>query len=57
VSLSSPKRSIASFAPNLIYFNEVDKGGDFAACEEPELFSSELRAAFRSMRQEEGSLS
>jgi len=34
----------------LIYFNEVDKGGHFAAWEEPELFSSELRAAFRSLR-------
>jgi|Tabmets5t2r1_1033131.scaffolds.fasta_scaffold56423_1 pimeloyl-ACP methyl ester carboxylesterase len=36
--------------PNLIYFNKVDKGGHFAAWEEPELFSSELRAAFRSLR-------
>jgi hypothetical protein len=35
---------------NLIYFNEVDKDGHFAAWEEPELFSSELRAAFRSLR-------
>jgi pimeloyl-ACP methyl ester carboxylesterase len=35
---------------NLIYFHEVDKGGHFAAWEEPELFSQELRAAFRSMR-------
>jgi pimeloyl-ACP methyl ester carboxylesterase len=36
--------------PNLIYFNEVDKGGHFAAWEEPELFASEMRAAFRSLR-------
>lgn len=35
---------------NLIYFNEVEKGGHFAAWEEPELFASELRAAFRSLR-------
>jgi pimeloyl-ACP methyl ester carboxylesterase len=35
----------------LIYFNEVDKGGHFAAWEQPELFSIELRAAFRSLRQ------
>ena len=35
---------------NLIYFNEVNKGGHFAAWEEPELFSAELRAAFRSLR-------
>jgi pimeloyl-ACP methyl ester carboxylesterase len=34
----------------LIYFNEVDKGGHFAAWEEPELFATELRAAFRSLR-------
>jgi len=36
--------------PNLIHFNEVDKGGHFAAWEQPELFSAELRAAFRSLR-------
>jgi pimeloyl-ACP methyl ester carboxylesterase len=35
---------------NLIYFHEVDKGGHFAAWEEPELFSAEIRAAFRSLR-------
>jgi len=35
---------------NLIYFNEVDKGGHFAAWEQPELFAVELRAAFRSLR-------
>jgi pimeloyl-ACP methyl ester carboxylesterase len=34
----------------LIYFNEVDKGGHFAAWEEPELFSVEIRAAFRPLR-------
>ncbi len=36
--------------PNLIYFNEVDRGGHFAAWEEPQLFSEELRAAFKSLR-------
>jgi pimeloyl-ACP methyl ester carboxylesterase len=36
--------------PNLIYFNEVDKGGHFAAWEEPQLFTAELRAAFSSLR-------
>jgi pimeloyl-ACP methyl ester carboxylesterase len=36
--------------PNLIYFHEVDKGGHFAAWEQPQLFSEELRAAFRSLR-------
>jgi pimeloyl-ACP methyl ester carboxylesterase len=36
--------------PNLIYFNEVDRGGHFAAWQEPRLFSEEVRAAFRSLR-------
>ncbi len=36
--------------PNLIYFHEVDKGGHFAAWEQPQLFSEEIRAAFRSLR-------
>jgi pimeloyl-ACP methyl ester carboxylesterase len=36
--------------PNLIYFHEVDKGNHFAAWQEPELFTSEVRAAFRSRR-------
>jgi pimeloyl-ACP methyl ester carboxylesterase len=35
---------------NLIYFHEVDRGGHFAAWEQPELFSAELRAAFRLLR-------
>ncbi|GLV61093.1 multidrug MFS transporter [Dictyobacter sp. S3.2.2.5] len=35
---------------NLIYFNEVNKGGHFAAWEVPELFAAEIRAAFRSLR-------
>jgi len=36
--------------PKLIYFNEVDEGNHFAAWQEPELFTQELRAAFRSLR-------
>jgi pimeloyl-ACP methyl ester carboxylesterase len=36
---------------NLIYFHEVDRGGHFAAWEQPELFSQELRAAFKPLRQ------
>ena len=36
--------------PTLAYFNEVDRGGHFAAWEEPELFSEEVRAAFKSLR-------
>src|SRR6202166_1305368 len=37
--------------PKLIYYNKVDKGGHFAAWEQPALFSSEMRAAFRTLRQ------
>jgi pimeloyl-ACP methyl ester carboxylesterase len=36
--------------PNLIYYNELDRGDHFAAWQEPQLFSEELRAAFRSLR-------
>ena len=37
--------------PKLIYFNKLDKGGHFAAWEQPKLFSAEIRAAFHSLRQ------
>src|SRR3954466_3507113 len=40
--------------PNLIYYNKVDKGGHFAAWEQPQLFVAELRAAFKSLRQTNG---
>ena len=36
--------------PNLTYYNEAAKGGHFAAWEEPEIFATEVRAAFRSLR-------
>lgn len=36
--------------PKLIYFHEADRGGHFAAWEQPQLFAEELRAAFRSLR-------
>ena len=36
--------------PNLVYFNEVDRGGHFAAWQEPELFSALVRTGFRSLR-------
>jgi pimeloyl-ACP methyl ester carboxylesterase len=36
--------------PNLIYFHELDRGNHFAAWQEPDLFTTELRAAFRSLR-------
>ena len=46
----APRSWVERSYPNLIYFNEVDKGGHFAAWEQPELFSSEIRAAFRPLR-------
>ncbi len=46
----APRSWVEKSYPNLTYFNEVDKGGHFAAWEEPELFASEIRAAFRSLR-------
>jgi pimeloyl-ACP methyl ester carboxylesterase len=46
-----PPRSWAQRAfPTLMYFNEADRGGHFAAWEYPEVFSAELRAAFRAVR-------
>jgi pimeloyl-ACP methyl ester carboxylesterase len=36
--------------PNLIYFNEVDRGNHFAAWQEPDIFTTEVRAGFRSLR-------
>jgi hypothetical protein len=35
---------------NLIYYNQLDKGGHFAAWEQPQIFSEEPRSAFRSLR-------
>jgi len=46
----APRSWAEKVYPNLTYFNEVDRGGHFAAWEEPELFASELRAAFRPLR-------
>jgi pimeloyl-ACP methyl ester carboxylesterase len=46
----APKTWTQKAYPTLYYFNEVDKGGHFAAWEQPELFASELRAAFRPVR-------
>jgi len=46
----TPRSWVEASYPNVTYFNEVDKGGHFAAWEEPELFSKELRAAFGSVR-------
>jgi pimeloyl-ACP methyl ester carboxylesterase len=46
----TPRSWVENSYPNVTYFNEVDRGGHFAAWEEPELFSDEVRAAFRSLR-------
>jgi pimeloyl-ACP methyl ester carboxylesterase len=46
----SPRSWVEQVYPNPTYFNEVDRGGHFAAWEEPELFSTEVRAAFSSLR-------
>ena len=45
-----PRSWVEKVYPGLAYFNEVDRGGHFAAWEEPELFASEMRSAFRSLR-------
>ena len=46
----APRSWVEQAYPNLTYFNEVDKGGHFAAWEEPELFATEMRAAFMPLR-------
>ena len=46
----TPRSWVEKSYPNVVYFNEVDSGGHFAAWEEPELFTTEIRAAFRSLR-------
>jgi pimeloyl-ACP methyl ester carboxylesterase len=46
----TPRSWVEKNYPNVVYFNEVDRGGHFAAWEEPQLFSEELRKAFRPLR-------
>src|SRR4030095_14722557 len=46
----APKSWAQRAYPKLVHYNKVDKGGHFAAWEQPELFSQELRAGFRSLR-------
>jgi pimeloyl-ACP methyl ester carboxylesterase len=46
----APRSWVEQAYHNLVFFNEVDKGGHFAAWEQPQLFSEEVRAAFRSLR-------
>jgi pimeloyl-ACP methyl ester carboxylesterase len=47
---AAPRSWVETVYPSLTYFNEVDRGGHFPAWEEPELFSTEVRAAFSSLR-------
>jgi pimeloyl-ACP methyl ester carboxylesterase len=47
---AAPRSWVETVYPNLTYFNQVDSGGHFPAWEEPELFSTEVRAAFRPLR-------
>ena len=46
----APRSWVGQSYPTLTYFNEAAKGGHFAAWEQPELFATEIRAAFRSLR-------
>jgi len=46
----APRSWVEKGYPTLTYFHEADRGGHFAAWEEPELFATEVRAAFRSLR-------
>ena len=47
---AAPRSWAEKAYPKLIYYNRLPKGGHFAAWEQPELFTGELRAAFRSLR-------
>jgi hypothetical protein len=47
---AAPRSWVEGSYGTLTYFNEVDRGGHFAAWEEPDLFAAEVRAAFRSLR-------
>ena len=46
----SPRSWVEAGYPNVTYFNKAERGGHFAAWEEPELFATEVRAAFRPLR-------
>jgi pimeloyl-ACP methyl ester carboxylesterase len=47
---ASPRSWVQAVYPDLAYYNQADKGGHFAAWEKPDLFATEMRAAFRSLR-------
>jgi pimeloyl-ACP methyl ester carboxylesterase len=46
----APRSWVARAYSKLIYFNTLDKGGHFAAWEQPQVFAAEMRSAFRSLR-------
>ncbi|HEY3207381.1 MAG TPA: epoxide hydrolase [Gaiellaceae bacterium] len=46
----APRSWVETLYPTLVYFNEAERGGHFAAWEEPQLFAEELRAAFKPVR-------
>jgi pimeloyl-ACP methyl ester carboxylesterase len=48
--VATPRTWVEQAYPTLVYYNKADRGGHFAAWEEPELFSSEIRKAFASLR-------
>jgi pimeloyl-ACP methyl ester carboxylesterase len=48
--VATPRSWVEKAYPTLVYFNKVDKGGHFAAWEEPQLFATEIRAAFQTVR-------
>jgi pimeloyl-ACP methyl ester carboxylesterase len=47
---AAPRTCAEKAYPNLIHYNRLPKGGHFAAWEQPEAFSDEIRTAFRSLR-------
>jgi pimeloyl-ACP methyl ester carboxylesterase len=46
----APRSWVEQSYPSLVYFNEANKGGHFAAWEQPQVFATEIRATFRSVR-------
>jgi len=46
----APRTWVEQVYPRLVYFHQADRGGHFAAWEDPQLFTEELRAGFRSLR-------
>ena len=48
--LAGPRSWVEQAYPNVIYYNKAERGGHFAAWEEPQLFATEVRAAFGPLR-------